>query len=375
MPDRIERSVAWWIAGLRALTLAALAISSLSAIEYYGRAHAFCAPGSGCDVVRASALGRAIGTSLPALGLCGFAFVLVASLSAHVALRRLALVGAVTGAIVGAGLLLTQAFVIGTFCPICTGVDTAALGAGICAAPLLRRAASWPSLAPRALRLWRAACVLAVGLPAAWAFSRPVLVPSYVRNASKAGAINVIELSDFECPYCRAMHPALKAAVAPYAGRVHFVRKTFPLPGHLHARDAARGYLCAEQQARGEVMADWLFAAPDLSAAIIETHAQAFGLDRARFAACVRDPDTDRRIDAQIAAVQREGFDGLPLVFIGEHALLGFDASRGAQPYIEALAHVAAGDAARRLWTPWALLLVALGAAQLLPVPRRVSER
>jgi uncharacterized membrane protein/predicted DsbA family dithiol-disulfide isomerase len=373
MPDRAERSAARLMAGVRVLSLAALAIASVSAVEYYGRAHAFCAPGSGCDVVRASALGRAIGMALPAIGLFGFAFVLIASLSEHSTLRGFAWVGALTGGVVGLGLLLAQALVIGTFCPICAGVDAIAVGAGICAAPLLRHPTATPSASPRAIALWRAACVLAVGLPAAWAFSRPDRVPSYVRTASKPGAINVIELSDFECPFCRAMHPALKAAMAPYADRVHFVRKTFPLPGHLHARDAARAYLCAEDQVRGEIMADWLFAAPDLSAATTEAHAQAFGLDLARFAACVHNPGTDRRIDDVVVAVKREGFEGLPLVFIGEHAFLGFDASAGARPYVDALARAANGEVARRRWAPWAMLVVALGVAMLLPAPRRRS--
>src|SRR5690349_8449340 len=117
------------VAGVRVLSLGALALASASAVEYYGRAHAFCAAGSGCDAVRASTLGRTIGQALPAIGLLGFAFVLGASLARHAVIRRLSWVAAVTGGVVGLGLLLAQALAIGAFCSLCTGIDLAAIAA------------------------------------------------------------------------------------------------------------------------------------------------------------------------------------------------------------------------------------------------------
>jgi protein-disulfide isomerase/uncharacterized membrane protein len=347
------------IAGVRLSSLVGLASSSMAAADAYFGNHAFCSSGSGCDVVRRSSLGQALGMGLPVLGVLCFGGLALASLSSSRSLRLATAVAAMTGGVAGAALLLLQAFAIGALCSVCAGADVSAIVAAVCALPLLlRRPNAWAAPGPRAQRLWLAAIVLALGAPPAWALSRPATVPSYVRALSRPNAINVVELSDFECPFCRAMHPALKAALLPYGGRVHFVRQSYPLAGHRHARDAARAYVCAQQQGQSERMADWLFASPDISAASCGLHAAAFGLDRARFAACVRAPETDQRIDRDMAQVEREGFHGLPLVYIGEQALLGFDASAGAKPYAAALARAAQRG---RPWTasaPSALLML-----------------
>src|SRR5689334_2448995 len=83
----------------RTSTLLALMFSSIAAVDYYGRGHSFCAPGSGCDLVRYSVIGRSIGIALPALGLVGFASALLTSLSPRARLRRLALVFMLTGGV------------------------------------------------------------------------------------------------------------------------------------------------------------------------------------------------------------------------------------------------------------------------------------
>jgi hypothetical protein len=73
------------------------------------------------------------------------------------------------------------------------------------------------------------------------------------------------------------------------------------------------------------------------------------------------DSEVDRALEAQMAAVRRAGFEGLPMVFIGDQALLGFDAEQGAAPYARALARAASGDTGRSGAAAWtALAIVAL---------------
>jgi protein-disulfide isomerase len=356
MSKPAEPAPAIAVAGLRALCACALAFSVAAAIDAYGGVRAFCAPGAGCAAVRASRLGQSIGVALPALGMIGFALVLGASLATRGAARQLSAAFAVAGGIAGGALLLAQALVIGRFCTVCVGADGSALGAGACALLLLRRE-SFPAPGSRVRRAWSSAALLAAGGPLALSLTLPAHVPAYVAALAVPGKIDVVEVSDFECPYCRAMHPVLRRALGRYGARVHFVRKSYPLPGHMHARDAARAYLCAQAQQRGEPMADWLFASSNLGPAAAQREASALGLDPARFAACVRDPATDRAIDAQMAVIRAGGFEGLPLVFIGDRALLGFDAAKGERRYAQALARAAGEDRLAALLLPWGALL------------------
>jgi protein-disulfide isomerase len=258
-------------------------------------------------------------------------------------------------------LLGLQLFVIRRVCVICAGVDLSAIVAGALTLPLFKGAETYPRPAALARRLLRATAVLTAGVPLAIALSMPPRVPSWVAALRQPGKLDVIELSDFECPYCRAMHPVLTRALAPYRDRLHFVRRSYPLPGHPYARGAARAFACAQAQGKGDEMADFLFASEDLSLATAVRHAAVFGLDPARFASCVVDEGVDRALEAQMAAVRRAGFEGLPMVFIGDQALLGFDADQGAAPYARALARAASGDKGRSGAAAWtALALVTL---------------
>jgi protein-disulfide isomerase len=168
-----------------------------------------------------------------------------------------------------------------------------------------------------------------------------------VRALQKPGVVTVVELSDFECPYCRALHPVLDGVLAAHGERVRLVRISIPLPGHPHARDAARGYHCAQAAGRGEEMADVLFNSTALAPADIAAYARALDLDPARFAQCVADPATDRRIDRDVTTVTAAGFDGLPSVWIGDTRILGFDRAARDAPYAAALERALHGP------SPW----------------------
>lgn len=362
----------------RLCTLVGLAFSVAAAVDYYGLAGgagSFCASGSGCDAVRHSSIGTAIGAPLPAIGVLGFAFVLLAGLVAKPRLRILALSAGASGGLFGLALLALQAFAIGQYCPLCVGADVAGALGGASALLLLVRDGGPLHTASRARGLWAAAAMLALGAPPAWALSHPASLPPTVAALGVPGKINVVELSDFECPYCRAMHPALAEALAPYGERVHFVRKTFPLPGHRHARDASRAFVCAQAQGHGEAMANMLFAAPDLSRTAIADMAAALGIDSEAFEACTQDPATDARITADMQLMRDTGFEGLPTVWIGDERLTGFDATRGSEPYAEALARAAGESGTLRRWLAWAAVALTAMLAYRIAARERTSRR
>jgi uncharacterized membrane protein/predicted DsbA family dithiol-disulfide isomerase len=346
------------IAALRVLCLGALAFSSAALVDG-ARGHAFCAHGSGCDAVRQSALGQLLGPQLPWLGVLGFSAVLLASLFGRSAWQRMVLAFAVTAGLAGLALLALQLFAIGALCPLCLGADLAAMAAGGVGLALLRRRDLRPPEHTRDTRLaWLAALFFALAAPWLWARARPEPAPAFVRALQVPGVVTVVELSDFECPYCRALHPVLDELLARHGRRVRLVRMSIPLPGHPHARDAARAYYCAQAQGRGDAMADVLFSSSQLQAAEIAVYARSIGLAPARFAQCVADPAIDRRIDGDIAKVTAAGFDGLPSVWIGQTRILGFDRSAGEAPYAAALERALHGPGP---WqhAPWLVLALA----------------
>jgi len=57
----------------------------------------------------------------------------------------------------------------------------------------------------------------------------------------------VIEFSDYECPYCRQSSPVVDSAIAAGA-RVAYVH--YPLPSHVNAGGAALAAVCAEKAGR-----------------------------------------------------------------------------------------------------------------------------
>ena len=146
--------------------------------------------------------------------------------------------------------LVLETLVIGVFCKFCVVVDLSALVAAIAG---FRLYASTETSREPPFLLWLGALVAAVGLPLSIAqLAPPSPVPDSVRGLWKPDQVNVIEFSDFECPFCRMTHPALEAALHGASDlKINFIRKTLPLPSHPNAREASRAYLCADRAPYG----------------------------------------------------------------------------------------------------------------------------
>lgn len=140
--------------------------------------------------------------------------------------------------------------------------------------------------------------------------------------------IELIEFSDFECPYCLRARPAVDQVLSTYGDRIRFVYRHYPLPGHPHARPAAEASACAAEQDRFWPYHDRLFANPSkLGASDLKQAAADLGLDAARFDACVDARKYKAEIDADIKAANDVGVDGTPAFFINGRML------SGAQPF------------------------------------------
>jgi protein-disulfide isomerase len=143
-----------------------------------------------------------------------------------------------------------------------------------------------------------------------------------------AAPIEIIEFSDFQCPYCQRANPAVEQVLSTYGDRIHFVYRHFPLPNHPNARPAAEASQCAAEQGKFWPYHDRLFANPSrLGAADLKQHAVELGLDSSRFNACVDTRKYKAQVDADTQAGQEAGVNGTPAFFVNGRML------SGAQPF------------------------------------------
>jgi predicted DsbA family dithiol-disulfide isomerase len=317
-----------WFTLLRAATLTALVGSSALVVDYLSPIPSFCAPGSGCDVVRENRLSHLgdLGVPLPAVGLMAFTAVYTLSLLPG-GRRGLAAPASIVGGFLGLALLLVQAFSIGVFCGLCALVDVGAIVAGIAGAAflLVERSGAKPARDPLRDRAWIALGVLAVSAPLVWPSVRPdPEVPPSIASYYKPGKINVVEFVDFECPFCRLFHPKLKAIVAEYGDRVHFVRLDLPLAMHPLARGAARAHVCAVGMGKGDAMADALFDTEDLTEPGLLRAGEKVGIEKSTLKECMALPATEAAV-VRSERLLRDAklLQGLPTTFVGNVMLVG----------------------------------------------------
>ena len=92
----------------------------------------------------------------------------------------------------------------------------------------------------------------------------------------------------------------------------------FPLPMHSQAMKASEAALCAGDQERFWEMHDRLFANQNaLSPEALLGHAEALGLDTARFKECLDSEKHAAQIKTTIAEGQKVGITGTPGVLFG----------------------------------------------------------
>ncbi len=301
-----------------------LGASIASLYDFLGPVPAFCAEG-GCATVRASAWAHPLGIPMPVLGIAFFVASLVLAFVEAPRLRKaLALLGGAWAVL----LIALQAFSIGAFCKLCMIADPAAIvlatavlaGARTVRFTWLRSAAIAPALAAvvGSLALWSQA-------PAAPPL--PPGTPAFVQRAQRPNTVTIVEVVDFECPYCRMMQEKVTEAIAKAGVAARIERHMMPLPRHAHAMPAALAYCCADRQGKGAAMAEALFTAPEesLTPEGCEELAVKAGCDREQYR---RDlPLAVGRVAVESIEARSSGVKSLPTVFVGGEQLVGAAAS------------------------------------------------
>lgn len=350
---------------LRGLCALSLATSAALLVDYTSFDPAFCTPGSGCASVRASGFGYLFGgkVPVPVIGLVGYGVLYLLSLASPPLRRRYVPPVAILGGIAALGFFLLQAVVIGELCFYCVVVDVAGMLTAGAAWMWARAARSEPTpseelLSPAAFGILGA---IAVVSPLIWPKLKPQPpVPPQISAYYQSGKINVIEFADFQCPFCRLLHPRLKAIAKEYDGKVNFVQLNMPLERHALALGAARAFVCAKAQGKGPEMADALFDSEDLAPAQNRRAAVSLGLDLDAFDACVVDPKTTDGIMAEAKILRDAGFQGLPTIYVGAVTIVG---AQSDEVFREAFDRAARGEGNTGVpgWAFLTVILVACG--------------
>jgi protein-disulfide isomerase len=161
------------------------------------------------------------------------------------------------------------------------------------------------------------------GLPAAAAPAAPS-VPSYGPEDAK---VTIVEISDFQCPFCSRAAGTIEQLKKDYAGSLRVVFVNQPLSFHNRARPAAIAALAAHRQGKFWQMHDKLFAnAREMTDENIAKWAGEIGLDKAKFDADLKDPAIAAQVDRDQAIAGALGVNGTPGFFVN-----GVNVS-GAQP-------------------------------------------
>ena len=136
--------------------------------------------------------------------------------------------------------------------------------------------------------------------------------------------VQIVEFSDFQCPYCNDGAKVVRDLRAKYGDKVSIVYRNFPLPMHNQAHRGAEGALCADDQGKFWEYADLLFANQRAMGDVeLNQHAKTLGLDEAKFSACLTAGTHSAQVDADQADGEKIGMNGTPGWYINGRAVSG----------------------------------------------------
>lgn len=152
-----------------------------------------------------------------------------------------------------------------------------------------------------------------------------------------SGSVNVIEFSDFQCPFCgRAFSDAVAGIKADYvtSGKVKFAYRDFPLDSiHPQAVPGALAANCALEQGKFWEYHDKIFQNQNaMGDASYKQWAADLGLDATAFNNCYDTQKYASEVQKDFQDGVNAGVSGTPTFFIGNDAR-GYIKIVGAQPY------------------------------------------
>ncbi|MEI7894514.1 MAG: thioredoxin domain-containing protein [Myxococcales bacterium] len=200
--------------------------------------------------------------------------------------------------------------------------------------------------------------------PSAGAWSdedSPIPVSSKDPMAGRRDApITIVIYSDFECPFCSRVEPALDQVKTTYGDKVRFIWKSYPLPFHATAKpasEAAQGVFVLAGSDAFWKFHDLAFKNQQgLNQANFEKWAQASGVtDMTKFKAGLASHVWADKVEKDLAGGKQVGVSGTPAFYINGIFLSGAQPFERFKAIIDtelgkAMAKVAAGTPKERVY-------------------------
>lgn len=148
--------------------------------------------------------------------------------------------------------------------------------------------------------------------------------------------IRIVEISDFECPYCRQFYEETMGAIDSLyiqTGKVRYVWISYANPGHPRAWPSIEAAFCAGTVGKFWPMHDVLFERQDEWRTTDDAfgtfvgYAEEMGIDPASFSACMRDDVLAPFLLGDYTNVTRAGISSTPYFILADSVAI-----RGAAP-------------------------------------------
>ncbi|MDE2435690.1 MAG: thioredoxin domain-containing protein [Sphingomonadales bacterium] len=136
-----------------------------------------------------------------------------------------------------------------------------------------------------------------------------------------AGAVTLVEFSDFACTFCRQSEGALAELIKENPD-LKVVIRHLPIIAPTSPAAAAMG-LAAADQGKYVAFHQAMFAAGRTDPASVEAAARVSGLDLARAHADAQRPAVRAELEANLAFARELGFNGTPAWIVGNQILQG----------------------------------------------------
>ena len=128
--------------------------------------------------------------------------------------------------------------------------------------------------------------------------------------------VTLVLFSDFECPWCGRLEPALAELLAQNQDKLRIVFKHMPLAMHQYAESAALASIAAQRQGKFWEMHDALFQLKEWSDTVVEETAQKIGLNMEKFHADLTSPETQAQLAKDTTDAQAADITATPSLFI-----------------------------------------------------------
>jgi protein-disulfide isomerase len=149
----------------------------------------------------------------------------------------------------------------------------------------------------------------------------PVTKQDHVRGT---GPITLVEYSDFECPFCKRLHPTMLQIMNDYKGKVRWVYRHFPLGFHANAQKEAEATECANEL--GGNNAFWAYVdkifertqgnGTGFALDALTPLAKELGLNEGAFKKCLDSGKYAKHVQDEMTAGGAAGVTGTPGTFI-----------------------------------------------------------